>query len=136
MTAFNIVRFRVKSGREKEFIAAHRKALRGLVGFRRGALVKTGGPTYCFVGEWTSYQKIATARPMMISLLDSFRDCLEDLGSGLGVTDPVSGEVVMEVQQAPKSKPKPREAAKTKRQNKSVRKRSAKKTARKKPTRR
>jgi hypothetical protein len=30
----------------------------------------------------------------MIGMLDSFRDDLEDLGSGLGVTDPVSGEVV------------------------------------------
>jgi hypothetical protein len=33
----------------------------------------------------------------MIALLDSFRDTLEDLGSGLGVTDPVSGEVVLEM---------------------------------------
>ena len=28
----------------------------------------------------------------MIALLDTFRDTLEDLGGGLGVTDPVSGE--------------------------------------------
>jgi hypothetical protein len=28
-------------------------------------------------------------------LLDRFRDTLEDLGGGLGVTDPVSGEVVV-----------------------------------------
>ena len=32
----------------------------------------------------------------MIGILDSFRDTLEDLGGGLGVTDPVSGEVVVE----------------------------------------
>jgi hypothetical protein len=31
---------------------------------------------------------------MMIATLDSFRDRLEDLGGGLGVTDPVSGEAV------------------------------------------
>jgi hypothetical protein len=31
----------------------------------------------------------------MIATLDSFRDTLEDLGGGLGVTDPVSGPVVM-----------------------------------------
>jgi hypothetical protein len=30
----------------------------------------------------------------MIATLDSFRDTLEDLGGGLGVTDPVSGQVV------------------------------------------
>jgi hypothetical protein len=31
----------------------------------------------------------------MISTLDSFRDALEDLGGGLGVTDPVAGLVVL-----------------------------------------
>jgi hypothetical protein len=31
----------------------------------------------------------------MIALLDSFRENLEDLGGGLGVTDPVSGEAVV-----------------------------------------
>jgi hypothetical protein len=30
----------------------------------------------------------------MIATLDSFRDTLEDLGGGLGVTDPISGQVV------------------------------------------
>ena len=34
----------------------------------------------------------------MISLLDTFRADLEDLGQGLGVTDPVSGEVVLNLQ--------------------------------------
>ena len=33
---------------------------------------------------------------MMIEVLDSFRDCLEDLGEELGVTDPVSGEAVLD----------------------------------------
>jgi hypothetical protein len=33
--------------------------------------------------------------PDLISTLNSFRDTLEDLGDGLGVTDPVSGPVVM-----------------------------------------
>ena len=33
----------------------------------------------------------------MIASLDSFRDELEDLGNGLGVTDPVSGSVVLEI---------------------------------------
>jgi hypothetical protein len=31
----------------------------------------------------------------MIATLNSFRDTLEDLGSGLGVTDAVAGPVVM-----------------------------------------
>ena len=33
----------------------------------------------------------------MIATLDSFRDTLEDLGGGLGLTDPVSGPVVLEL---------------------------------------
>jgi len=37
---------------------------------------------------------LVKARDRMIVTLNSFRDTLEDLGGGLGVTDPVSGPVV------------------------------------------
>ena len=33
--------------------------------------------------------------PNMIATFDAFRDTLEDLGGGLGLTDPVSGPVVL-----------------------------------------
>ena len=69
-------------------------------GFRGGALVKTGERSYCIVGEWTSHQRMVDARPKMIAILDTFRDDLEDLGAGLGVTDPVSGEVVVKLASA------------------------------------
>jgi hypothetical protein len=39
-------------------------------------------------------EAIAGARASMIATLNSFRDTLEDLGDGRGVTDPVSGPVV------------------------------------------
>ena len=94
MTAFNIVRFRVKPGHQDHFIEAHRAARPHFKGFRGGALVKTGEQTFCIIGEWASFKKLAEHRPQMISILDTFRDDLEDLGNGLGVTDPVSGEVV------------------------------------------
>jgi hypothetical protein len=97
MTAFNVVRFRVKPGREAEFVAAHRKAHPDFAGFRRFVLIKTGERTYCAIGEWESHERLAAARPGMIAMLDTFRDTLEDLGAGLGVTDPVSGEVVVEM---------------------------------------
>jgi hypothetical protein len=42
-------------------------------------------------------QDIAEFRPKMTKILDSMRDVLEDLGGGLGVTDPVAGESVLEV---------------------------------------
>ena len=45
----------------------------------------------------------------MIGMLDSFRDDLEDLGGGLGLTDPVSGELVVKL---PASKPAKKAKAK------------------------
>jgi len=66
-------------------------------GRKRLTLIKTGDRSYCLIGEWDSMQSIIAARPKMIARLDRFRDMLEDLGGGLGVTDPVSGEVVLEM---------------------------------------
>ena len=96
-TAFNVVRLRVKPGREEAFIEGHRRADAGFAGFRRGALVRTGERNFCIVGEWDSFDSIVAARPQMGALLDRFRDDLEDLGGALGVTDPVSGEVVVDL---------------------------------------
>ena len=98
MKAYNVVRFRVKPGREKEFVDKNRamgdQGMKGLLG---GALVKTGERSYCFIGEWDKFDSIVKARPQMIANLDGMRDMLEDLGGGLGVTDPVSGETVVEL---------------------------------------
>lgn len=97
MTAFNIVRFRVKPGREDEFVDIHRAMNAELPGMRKFSVVKTGDRTYCIVGEWESMQSLANARPGMIANLDRLRPILEDLGNGLGVTDAVSGSAVVEL---------------------------------------
>ena len=97
MTAYNVVRFRTKPGQESAFIEAHKKALFSPKGFRKGALIQTGDRTFCFIGEWDEMASIVAGRAAMIALLDSFRDVLEDLGNGLGVTDPVSGTAVVEM---------------------------------------
>lgn len=97
MHAFNVVRFRVKPGHELAFVDGHRNARMDAPGFIRGHLIDTGNRTYCMVGEWASFDAIAAARPSMIGMLDQFRLHLEDLGNGLGVTDPVSGTAVAEV---------------------------------------
>lgn len=97
MAAFNTVRFRVKPGRDEEFLAAHRKSARNWPGLRHVNLIQTGERSYCIIGEWDSMHALANARPQMVATLDSFRDTLEDLGGGLGVTDPVSGPVVLEL---------------------------------------
>ena len=97
MTAYNVVRFRVKPGMEDQFVASQRKSLQGdMPGTLDAALIKTGDRTYCFIGKWKSFDDIAAARPQMIGFLDEVRGMLEDLGGGLGVTDPVSGTTVVE----------------------------------------
>lgn len=97
MTAFNAVRFRVKPGKDEAFIEAHRRAERNWAGMRRANIIKTGERSYCIIAEWSDMDALAAARPQMIATLDSFRDTLEDLGGGLGVTDAVSGPVVLEL---------------------------------------
>ena len=94
MIAVNVVRFRVKPGAGQEFIEAHRKIMEPFKGFLGGHIVKTGDDTYCWVGQWRSSRYLVDARPQMIAVLDSFRHLLVDLGGELGVTDPVSGEIV------------------------------------------
>ena len=97
MSAFNVVRMRVKPGQEKAYIAAHEAAeMSDFAGMRAINLVKTGDREYVVIGEWDSMDALAAARPKMIGMLDGFRDKLEDLGGGLGVTDPRSGEAVFE----------------------------------------
>jgi heme-degrading monooxygenase HmoA len=95
MTAFNAVRFKVKPGREQEFLDAHKKAEANWPGLERANIIKTGERSYCIIAEWTDMESLAKARANMIATLDSFRDTLEDLGGGIGVTDPVSGPVVL-----------------------------------------
>ncbi|HMA88182.1 MAG TPA: hypothetical protein VKP89_05495 [Burkholderiales bacterium] len=127
MIAFNVVRFRVRPGMEEAFVARHRDAGRDMAGFRRGALVKTGDRTYCMIGEWGSMGDIVSARPTMIAMLDTLRDMLEDLGGGLGITDPVSGEAVVEMGMPKPARPKAKARAKAKPKAKKARKAPKKK---------
>lgn len=96
MTAFNAVRFKVRSGRDEEFLEAHRRMNRDWPGLNHVNIIKTGDHDYCIIGEWDDMNSLAAARPDMIATLDTFRDMLEELADG-NVTDPVSGEVVLEL---------------------------------------
>ncbi len=98
MTAFNIVRMRVKPGFEEEFRKVGSAQRRDhLDGLRSAHLVKTGERTYHFIGQWDSMEQLVAARPLMIKNLDASRPFLEDLGEEKGVTDAVSGEEVVEL---------------------------------------
>ena len=95
MTAFNVVRMRAKPGRIDELLAHWREVPlhEGMTGI---TIVQTGDRDICLIGQWTGIEALVAARPAMIAMLDKHRDKLEDLGRGLGVTDPVSGEAVLE----------------------------------------
>jgi hypothetical protein len=95
MTAFNAVRFKVKQGRDQEVLDAHKDVAAAWPGLRHVNIIKTGKQRYCIIAEWDSTDAIVAARPAMIATLNSFRDTLDDLGGGLGLTDPVSGPVVL-----------------------------------------
>jgi hypothetical protein len=107
---------------EDAFVAKHRGAGPDMAGFRRGALVKTGDRTYCMIGEWRSMSDIVNARPTMIAMLDTMRDMLEDLGGGFGVTDPVSGEAVVEMGAPKPARPKPKARPKARKARKAPKK--------------
>jgi Antibiotic biosynthesis monooxygenase len=126
MTAMNVVRFRAKPGCEQKFIDAHQSMQPAFKGFLGGRLIKTGDRAFCMVGEWRNFDAIAAARPEMIGLLDSLRDLLEDLGGGLGVTDPVSGDVVVKLD-APRAARKP---AKKKKKKSAAKKKTGKRKRR------
>lgn len=96
MAAFNCVRMRVKPGRDKDYLEAHRNMKADWPGLRHVNLIDTGDRSYCIIAEWDDMDALVKARPNMIGVLDTFRDTLESLGE-VGVTDPVSGPVVLSV---------------------------------------
>lgn len=94
MTAFNVVRFIVKMNKEEAFLDAHRNIARDWVGMRHAHIIKTGERRYCLIAEWEGPEALAAGRAAMIATLNSFRDTLEEIGPGQGVTDAVAGPVV------------------------------------------
>jgi Antibiotic biosynthesis monooxygenase len=105
MTAFNAVRFRVKPGREQEFLDGHRSVKADWPGLKRANMIKTGERTYCIIAEWTDLDALAAARPHMVASLDTFRATLEDLGGGLGIGAGRPGTEVAEFQKPEAPRP-------------------------------
>jgi hypothetical protein len=71
MAAFNTVRFRVKRGREQQFLDAHSKSVvADWQGLRHANMIKTGERTYCIIAEWADMDALANARTQMIATLD------------------------------------------------------------------
>ena len=91
----NVVRFRVKQECVAEFEAAYRDCPL-FDGMLSQLLIRTDERQYCGIGVWGSEDALVSARPAMIAFLDNFRDLLEEICPELGVTDAVSGPVVVE----------------------------------------
>ena len=99
----NVVRYVVKADCHDEFIELHSSSIeRGdglylrLDGMLSQFLIKTGDYSYCFVAIWESERSLVEARTLMIESLNSMRHTLEEITPELGVTDPVSGPVILE----------------------------------------
>ena len=95
----NVVKSKVKEGKKDEYMKKLKeffnniKGTDGLISMKQ---IQTGPNTMCIIGEWKDEQSIAKARDKMIAGLDSVRSLLEEISPDLGVTDPVSGPVIME----------------------------------------
>ena len=99
LTFMNVVRSKVKEGKNDEYIKKMKeffnnmKGTEGLISLKQ---IQTGPNNYCVIGEWKNEDVIAKARPKLIVGLDAVRSMLDEISPELGVTDPVSGPVIME----------------------------------------
>ena len=93
----NVVKCTVKEGQETDCLNSMKKFSNpdGVI-YRK--ILKTGDRSYCSIMEWVNEQSLANARQQMIAYLDTIRDMLEEISPDLGVTDPVSGPVVIDEQ--------------------------------------
>jgi len=91
----NVVRFKLKSDCVDQYFEVIDKTI--FDGMTQRYMAKTGNYDYCFVGIWKSAEAIAVHRPAMIAHLDAVRGFMEELSPELGVTDPVSGNIVSKV---------------------------------------
>lgn len=80
---------------DQAFLEAHAGIAAAWPGLTRTHIIKIGAQTYCIIAEWPDMETLAAARPKMLATLARFRGALDDLGHGLGLTDPVAGPAVL-----------------------------------------
>jgi hypothetical protein len=94
MSFLTSVRVIVKEGQVEKYVDAVDKWKAPLD--MNGYLAQTGDRSFCFTGIFKDKESLVQARPSMIAHLDTVRDVLEEISADLGVTDPVSGPVLVE----------------------------------------
>jgi len=96
----NVVRSKVKESKKDELMKKFKEFFDNMKGtdcLISMKLIQTGSNNImCTIGEWKDEQSIAKARDKMIAGLDTVRPLLDEISPELGVTDPVSGPVIME----------------------------------------
>jgi hypothetical protein len=91
----NLVRCKVKPSHREEYLkkCSENPKFEGMISSK---YVEINLNEFMMVGEWNSSDDIATSRPKMLEFLNSIRHTLEELSPELGVTDPNSGNIVIE----------------------------------------
>ena len=95
----NVVRSKVKEDKKDEYMKKLKEFfdnMQGTEGLISMKQIQTGPNNMCIIGEWQDEQSIAKARDKMIAGLDTVRLLLDEISPELGVTDPVSGPVIIE----------------------------------------
>ena len=88
----NVVRFKLKSECIDQYFEVHGRFV--CEGLTDRYIAQTGEESYCFVGLWDSKESLVLARPKMLAHLEEVRGFMKELSAELGVTDPVSGDIV------------------------------------------
>ena len=94
MSFLTSVRTTVKEGEVERYIEAVRDWDAPVN--MNGYFAQTGERSFCFTGIFKDKESLIEARPLMLAHLDTVRDLLMEISTDLGVTDPVSGPVVVE----------------------------------------
>ena len=91
----NVVKYKIKDGSKDECLKKINEMPKyeGLISSK---YIETGANSYCYLGERVSEEAYKAAYPKLIEFLDTIRDFLKEISPELGVTDLVSGTVVIE----------------------------------------
>ena len=91
----NVVRFKLKSDCIDQYFEVIDNT--SFMGMTQRYIANNEDNAYCFVGIWKSAEAIAAQTPAMIAHLGEVRGFMKELSPDLGVTDPVSGNIVSKV---------------------------------------
>ena len=92
------VHFKVNEDNRDAFIAALKtlnpKDYNGAISHQ---VIDAGNGRFASSIEWENQNALVSVRPDLIKFFDSARPLLEEISPELGLTDPISGEIIIEV---------------------------------------